>query len=154
MEKIIRKAKLPQVDELAELFDQYRVFYENPSDIEGARQFLAERMVHEESVVFMSFNNERDLIPTGFVQLYPLFSSTKMKKLWLLNDLFVHSDYRGQGYGIALIEKAKELCRVSRSRGMYLETAKTNAEGNALYPKMGFELDEEHNYYNWEVDGE
>jgi ribosomal protein S18 acetylase RimI-like enzyme len=30
-----------------------------------------------------------------------------------------------------------------------LETAKSNIEGNRLYPKVGFELDEDHNYYEW-----
>ena len=149
MEQVVRKAKLFDLDELAILFDAYRVFYEQTSDIEASRQFLTERMANDESVVFMSFNTDK--VATGFVQLYPLFSSTRMKRLWLLNDLFVHADHRGHGYAVSLIEKAKELCRATRSCGMYLETAKTNVEGNALYPKVGFTLDEEHNYYSWDV---
>ncbi len=149
MEQVVRKAKLFDLEDLALLFDAYRVFYEQTSDIEASQQFLTERLVSEESVIFISFN--ADKVATGFVQLYPLFSSTRMKRLWLLNDLYVHADYRGQGYAVSLIEKAKELCRATRSAGMYLETAKTNVEGNALYPKVGFELDEAHNYYSWEV---
>jgi ribosomal protein S18 acetylase RimI-like enzyme len=49
-----------------------------------------------------------------------------------------------------LIEAAKTLCRETNSCGLVLETAKTNIIGNALYPKTGFQLDIEHNYYFWE----
>jgi hypothetical protein len=34
---------------------------------------------------------------------------------------------------------------------MMLETAKSNKEGNQLYPKTGFELDSDHNFYEWTV---
>jgi len=32
----------------------------------------------------------------GFAQLYPSFSSVSMKRLWILNDLFVSSEARGK----------------------------------------------------------
>lgn len=146
---IIRKAETSDLRQLSKLFDLYRVFYKKPSDIEGAFSFLKERMEMSESVIFVSFNEEKTM--TGFVQLYPLFSSTLMKRFWLLNDLFVHSDYRRQGFSVALIERAKQLCTESGASGMMLETAKTNLEGNQLYPKTGFKLDSEHNYYTWDI---
>jgi len=146
---MVRKAELKDLEAIANLFDQYRVFYKKESDIEGAKFFLKERMAKGESQIFVALNNEGKM--TGFTQLFPLFSSTRMKRFWLLNDLFVHSDYRRQGFSIALIEKAKELCRQTNSCGMMLETAKSNVEGNALYPKTGFHLDVDHNYYEWEV---
>lgn len=145
----IRKAELMDINHLAELFDLYRVFYKKKSDLEGARSFLKTRIEKKESEIFVSFTDEGRM--TGFTQLYPIFSSTRMKKFWLLNDLFVHQDFRRQGYSVALIEKAKDLCRNSDSYGMMLETAKSNTEGNALYPKTGFHLDVDHNYYEWEV---
>ena len=74
-----------------------------------------------------------------------------MKRFWLLNDLFVLPEQRSKGISIELINAAKELCRTSNSCGMMLETAKTNLIGNNLYPKTGFELDEEHNYYSWNI---
>lgn len=146
---IIRKAETSDLRQLSKLFDQYRVFYKKFSDPDAAFVFLKERMEKNESVIFVSLNEENTM--TGFVQLYPLFSSTQMKRFWLLNDLFVHSDYRRQGFSVALIERAKQLCRDSGSCGMMLETAKTNMEGNHLYPKAGFSLDNEHNYYTWDV---
>ncbi|MFN8295385.1 MAG: GNAT family N-acetyltransferase [Chitinophagales bacterium] len=145
----VRKANTQDIEQLSLLFDAYRIFYNKTSDIENAKQFLSERIVNNESEIFVAENESKEL--TGFVQLYPLFSSTRMKRLWLLNDLFVKPEERSKGISVALIEKAKELCRNSNSCGMMLETAKSNIIGNNLYPKTGFELDEDHNYYSWNI---
>jgi GNAT superfamily N-acetyltransferase len=145
----IRKIELGDLKQVATLFDQYRVFYKKESDEAGAMEFLKQRLEGNESVIFGSFAHDGTM--TGFTQLYPLFSSTRMQKFWLLNDLYVHKDYRKQGFSIALIEQAKVLCRDSGACGMMLETAKSNKEGNQLYPKTGFELDSDHNFYEWTV---
>ncbi len=146
---IIRKTTLQDITSLARLFDAYRIFYKKTSDIAGAVQFLTERIQQQESEIYVAEDDSGQL--TGFVQLYPLFSSTRMKRYWLLNDLFVQPDQRSKGISIALIEAAKELCRTSGSAGMMLETAKTNIIGNQLYPKTGFSLDTDHNYYSWDI---
>ena len=144
----IRKASIDDIPELATLFDAYRVFYEKTSDVEQAIIFLSERIQKNESVIFVAENEEKQL--TGFVQLYPLFSSTRMKRYWLLNDLFVAPEQRSKGISVALIDAAKELCQTTGSCGMMLETAKSNVIGNNLYPKTGFVLDTAHHYYTWE----
>jgi GNAT superfamily N-acetyltransferase len=144
----IKKATLAELETLSYLFDWYRVFYEYPSDLEGASAFLKARIMNSDSEIFIA--NAEDGTMTGFVQLYPLFSSTRMKRLWLLNDLFVLPGYRGQGVSKGLIERAKELCRTTSAAGLILETAKSNTIGNKLYPTTGFKLDTDHNYYYWE----
>ena len=145
----IRRANINDIPKLSLLFDAYRVFYEKQTDIQQATIFLSERINNNESVIFVAEDDNQILI--GFVQLYPIFSSTRMKRLWLLNDLFVDENQRSKGISIALIEEAKKLCRTSQSCGMILETAKTNDIGNNLYPKTGFELDNDHNYYSWNI---
>jgi GNAT superfamily N-acetyltransferase len=145
----VEQATLQHIESLSNLFDQYRVFYKKPSDILAAKQFLEARIKANESVIFVSFDENNQM--TGFTQLYPLYSSTRMKRLWLLNDLFVHDSFRGKGFSVALIEKAKEHCRATQGCGLILETAKSNDIGNNLYPKVGFELDQNHNYYSWDV---
>jgi ribosomal protein S18 acetylase RimI-like enzyme len=144
----IRKAKLNDMPNLVWLFDAYRVFYQKISDIKTAAVFLTERLENQESVIFVAENEAQELL--GFVQLYPLFSSTRMKKLWLLNDLFVSENQRGKGISVALINACKQHCITTEACGLLLETAKTNTIGNNLYPKTGFELDEDHNYYSWD----
>lgn len=145
----LRKATIDDVDELAGLFNKYRIFYEKDSALIEAKEFLSQRFVNHESEIFVAMDNA---VMTGFVQLYPLFSSTRMKRLWLLNDLFVLEEYRGKGISIALIDHVKEFCRETGACGFMLQTAKTNVIGNRLYEKMGLELDREYNVYSWDGD--
>lgn len=147
---IIKKATLADLEELNELFDGYRVFYEKVSDKPASKAFLKDRIEQNESVIFISRSSEG--VATGFVQLYPLFSSTRMKRFWLLNDLYVDSNFRGQGFSKALIERSKELCHETDACGMMLETAKDNHVGNQLYPVTGWSLDKDHNFYTWDVE--
>lgn len=146
---MIRRAVLTDLTQLSFLFDLYRVFYKKESDLLAAKNFLEERLKNDESVVFVSENEEGVL--TGFLQLYPLFSSTRMKRLWLLNDLFVKNEFRSQGISVQLMEAAQDFARKTNSAGLILETAKDNEIGNNLYPRVGFSLDTEHNYYSWET---
>ena len=127
----------------------YRMFYQKTSAIQSAKTFLEDRISNKDSEIFVAQNTTNKLV--GFVQLYPLFSSTRMKKFWLLNDLFVHPEFRGNGISIGLIQKAKDLVLESKACGMYLETEKSNLIGNALYPKTGFELNTSVNFYEWNV---
>lgn len=147
---MVRKALLSDVNLLAKLFDNYRVFYRKQSDLEAAMQFLKARIENKQSVIFVCENDQNNLM--GFVQLYPIFSSTRMQKLWLLNDLFVEKNARGNGISKKLIAKAKELARNTESCGLLLETEISNKIGNQLYPKTGFQLNKESNFYFWEVD--
>lgn len=144
-----RKATIDDLSQLAQLFDEYRMFYHKTSDFLGAEQFISERLENRDSEIFVV---EEDGKLGGFVQLYPLFSSTRMKRYWLLNDLYVNSEYRGKGYSKVLIEEAKVLCRTSDSCGMYLETGKDNQIGNQLYPSAGFKKYDEVNFYELEID--
>ncbi|AYM99879.1 GNAT family N-acetyltransferase [Chryseobacterium sp. 3008163] len=141
-----RKATIQDLFQLAELFDQYRIFYNKESDIPAAESFLKERIEKADSEIFVA-ESEGNL--TGFVQLYPLFSSTKMKRYWLLNDLFVNGNYRGKGFSKELIEEAKELAKSTNAAGILLETGKSNDVGNELYPSCGFEIYDEVNFYEW-----
>lgn len=142
----IVQAELRHLNDLAQLFDAYRVFYRKASDLLAAKKFLKERIEQQESIIYIA-EKEGNLV--GFTQLYPLFSSTRMKRTWLLNDLYVAQDQRGKGISKLLINRSKELARATNAAGVSLETEKNNTVGNQLYPATGFELDSEHNYYFW-----
>ncbi len=51
--KQIEVATLEHLNELAVLFDNYRVFYEQPSDLEKGKSFLKERITNNETVTFL-----------------------------------------------------------------------------------------------------
>ena len=144
----IRKATMDDMIGLVKLFDAYRVFYKQESDLKGAAEFLTDRLTFKDSEIFVASQDDELL---GFVQLYPRFSSTQLKRTWLLNDLFVSLEARGKNIGVRLIERAKVLAYSTKAVGLLLETEKTNHIGNKLYPKTGFTLDKLHNYYYWDV---
>lgn len=144
--KNTRKATPTDLSQLAELFDQYRVFYHKESDVPAATNFIQERLENKDSEIFVAEEND---VLTGFVQLYPIFSSTRMQRYWLLNDLYVNGNHRGKGYSKQLIEDSKELCRSTNASGVLLETGKSNDIGNQLYPSCSFELYDSVNFYEW-----
>lgn len=148
--KIIN-ASIDDLEITATLFDLYRQFYEQKSDLNSAKEFLSERINKNESVIFLAMdeNTNRGM---GFVQLYPAFSSVSMKRLWILNDLFVHENYRKQGVAEALIEKSKELAKETKAKGLMLETHNLNANAQRLYDKTGFKKDEDYFRYYFTED--
>ena len=142
----IREAKLSDLENLPDLFNSYRMFYGKKSDLKVANEFLRSRIENKDSKIFVcDLNNEL----SGFVQLYPIFSSTRVSKYWLLNDLFVDIKKRGKGYSKLLIDRSKELVIESKACGMMLETEKSNDIGNMLYPSTGFKKNKLSNFYEW-----
>ncbi|MCO0598147.1 GNAT family N-acetyltransferase [Peribacillus butanolivorans] len=140
----IQKATLNELDSLTKLFDLYRVFYEQTSNLEGAREFLKERLTNEESVIFMAFDGDN---PIGFVQLYPSFSSVSMMRSWVLNDLFVKGNARKKGFGEKLLKAAIAFAKETGAKGVSLETDKDNGNAQKLYEKIGFIRESNYFYY-------
>jgi GNAT superfamily N-acetyltransferase len=139
-----RLASVSDLPELSRLFDLYRQFYKQTSDLKGAEQFLSDRLNKNQSVIFV-FEKTHGL--GGFVQLYPGFSSIGMKSTWILNDLFVDSNSRKLGIGEALIKKAIDFSQGSGARNLMLQTAVTNIFAQKLYERLGWVRDEK--YYTY-----
>ena len=132
---IIRRAKKKDIDKLSVLFDKYRIFYKQRSDIDNARSFLKKRMKRMESVIFVAEERE-ELI--GFTQLFPIFSSVSMKRTWLLNDLYVNEKARGMGTASKLLDAAKEFGAETNSKWLILQTAADNFTAQKVYEKNGW----------------
>lgn len=141
----IVKASLEHVQMIAPLFDDYRVFYKQPSDIDAATSFLKDRINKDQSVIYLAFYNEK---PAGFTQLYPTFSSVSLEPSLILNDLYVDKIYRKEGVGASLLNKAKQHCRSNNYKGLALETAVSNP-AQKLYEKLGWEKDSHCFHYFW-----
>lgn len=144
----VLRATLDHLDLLVPLFDGYRCFYEQPSDLDGAHEFLKNRLEGQESVVFIALSDRKDASALGFTQLYPLFSSVGMQRTWLLNDLYVAAEARRTGTARQLMAAAEDFARSDGAQGLALETQKDNASAKALYETLGWDLDREHDYYS------
>ncbi|HST79966.1 MAG TPA: GNAT family N-acetyltransferase [Verrucomicrobiae bacterium] len=146
----VRYASPDDLDLLVPLFDAYRVFYEQPSDVQLARTFLKERLELRESVIFLALSNPGEGL--GFVQLYPFFSSVSAKRIWLLNDLFVAEKARCTGVSRALMNAAKHHAHFTGTPRITLSTAKTNRRAQALYESLGYVRDNDYLTYDLQVD--
>jgi ribosomal protein S18 acetylase RimI-like enzyme len=146
---VIREAKTEDLTELVEIFEAYRKFYRKEANSAVATKFLKERLSKNESIIYIAINAENKII--GFVQLYPSYSSTRLSKMWILNDLYVYPESRGQGISKLLIERTKLLAIQTNACGLLLETESDNIIANKLYLSTDFKL-ENNNFYFWTSD--
>ena len=108
-----------------------------------AESFIKERLQNNESVIFVAFADEGgEQTPAGFTQLYPMISSVRAIRNWLLNDLYIDGRFRKQGIGEALIKAAMEFARGDNAKFVQLETAFDNYTAQKLYEAIGFKKQE------------
>jgi len=134
----VRRIDISELDSVAPLFDAYRRFYGQAQDLERARAFLRERLANDESIVLLAQLNGR---PAGFTQLYPMFSSVRAARLFVLNDLYVDTNARRAGVGRALLDAAAAFARAEGACGLMLETGRDNDAARALYRAAGWNED-------------
>jgi len=135
---MIRKATIQDLDQLTNLFDQYAVFYKNPSNYEKHYAYLKERIENNEATVFVATDQEKEEKLIGFTLIYVTFSSLALNKILILNDIFVDSSARKKGIGEKLILETVEFAKEIGARDIRLRTAKNNTIAQGLYHKMGF----------------
>lgn len=141
----IYQAQAQDVDTVLPLYLAYRRFYEVEERAQQARDFILKRLQLNESVIFFA---EVDGKAVGFTQLYPLFCSLEMKRIWLLYDLFVDESARQHGVAQRLIARAEQLAKESDSAFIMLSTATDNTQAQALYEHNGFVRDNDFYVYN------
>ena len=141
----VTRAELAQIELIVPLFDAYRQFYKQPSDVPAAREFLRDRLESGESVIFLALDGGKAL---GFVQLYPSFDSVTMRPVWILYDLFVAPSTRKRGVAKLLMERARQFAVEIKAKGLILETAADNIPAQKLYEQLGWKRDTVfHRYY-------
>jgi GNAT superfamily N-acetyltransferase len=129
------QAQIEHLEELATLFNQYRVFYKQLSDLEAARAFMQERFQKNDSSIFAVCD---DGIMVGYTQLFPSFSSVSMKRVWILNDLFVQEAHRKRGVAKLLMGAAENFARETGAVRIILSTQVSNVAAQALYEALGY----------------
>jgi len=146
----VRLATKDDIKLLAPLFDAYRVFYRQESDLKGGAEFLNQRFLNNQSRIYIAFSSEKEQEQAvGFTQLYPLFSSVTMQPMILLNDLFVTPSLRGKGVGKKLIDHVKSWCKETNQKGIALSTGISNP-AQKLYEREGFKKDTDL-FYFWQL---
>jgi ribosomal protein S18 acetylase RimI-like enzyme len=135
----IVRATAAHLQPTAELFNLYRMFYEQPSDIAGATAFIQANLAHERSQIFLLIDDNGR--PVAFSQLYPTWCSTAMRPFMYLSDLFVHPSARRHGHARTLMQFLIETFGQQAMHRLTLETATTNLSAQALYESLGYQRD-------------
>lgn len=143
--EIIRTG-LEYLDKLTPLVDAYGQFYKRPSNLDGIKVYLQERLSNDQCVVFMAFEEQEEL---GFALLYPHYSTGALGRVWLLNDLFTKPEARRKGVGEALLNHAAEFAKADGAQRIWLRTAVDNFTAQALYEKVGYKRDEQFYRYDF-----
>lgn len=138
MSLTIRTAELDDLDAIAPLFDDYRLFFTKAPDLAVSRAFLAQRMERRESVVLAAFDGAA---AAGFLQLYPLFSSWYARRQWFLSDLFVAPDFRTRGIGKRLVQAAIDFAKQTKARAILVELPHSEPHLVKFYSELGFAKD-------------
>ncbi len=141
---IIRMAKSEDLESLCKVFRAYLDFYQVRDGDERIRPFLRERLELKDSVIFLV---EEGTEVVGFSQLYPSFSSLRMRKSWILNDLYINPAVRNRGYASTLMDAIEKFSRDSGAKGLVLSTAQDNQSAQRLYEKRGWKRDTTYLHY-------
>ncbi|MGG3468722.1 GNAT family N-acetyltransferase [Neobacillus pocheonensis] len=145
---IIKQATIQDLKRIVPIFDSYREYFKqkrNPIEVE---KFLFGKFEHLESMIFIA-EHQGEVI--GFAQLYPVFSSLSLQRVWLLNDFFISEAHRNQGVGKQLFEKVKEFTSLTMSKAIELSVEHSNQKAWEFWEKQGFKLDEEFRYYYFKI---
>lgn len=144
----IKDVDLNLIEEASKLFNEYRIFYKQNSDLDLQKKFLTERIKNKESEIFIATNNEKSV---GFMQLYKSFSSVSLRKILILNDLYIEESFRKMGVGKILIEQAKNFAKESNITKITLSTGIENYAAQKLYENNGYKRNLGYFVYDLEI---
>ncbi|MBH3366391.1 GNAT family N-acetyltransferase [Pseudomonas carnis] len=140
----ITQATLEHLDLLTPLFVKYREFYGALPFPDSSRAFLEKRLRRKESVIYLALADKRLL---GFCQLYPSFSSLSLKRVWILNDIYVAEDARRQLVADNLMRTAKKMAKDTHAVRLRVSTSSDNDVAQKTYESIGFREDTEFKNY-------
>jgi len=143
----IIQATLEHLDLLTPLFVKYREFYGELPFPDSSRTFLEKRLSREESVIYLALPDDDDSKLLGFCQLYPSYSSLSLKRVWILNDIYVAEDARRQLVADHLMQKAKKMARETQAVRMRVSTSANNEVAQKVYESIGFREDTQFKNY-------
>ena len=129
----IQQVTSENIEDITALFDEYKVFYKPKYDINSVAALIPERITKSDSVIFLAYI---DVQVVGFTQIYPMFLSVSMQKLYVLKHIYVDPTHKGKGIGKILLNRGKEYTIEHHGKSLILET-EINNTGKHLYERLG-----------------
>ena len=146
----IVQATLEHLDLLPPLFIKYREFYGELPFPDSSRKFLETRLKRKESVIYLALADDEDKL-LGYCQLFPSYSSLSLKRVWILNDIFVAEDARRMLVADRLLQTAKQMAKDTNAVRMRVATSVSNEVAQKTYESIGFREDTRFKNYTLEL---
>ena len=146
----IVQATLEHLDLLTPLFIKYREFYGELPFPDSSRKFLETRLKRKESIIYLALADDEDKL-LGYCQLFPSYSSLSLKRVWILNDIFVAEDARRMLVADRLLQTAKQMAKETNAVRMRVATSVSNEVAQKTYESIGFREDIRFKNYTLEL---
>ncbi|MFF7107308.1 GNAT family N-acetyltransferase [Pseudomonas sichuanensis] len=141
---------LQHLDAAAQLFNQYRQFYQEADDLPAAQAFLEANLRTGASRIYLLLDDNHEAV--AFAQLYPATCSLAMKRFYWLYDLFVAPHARRGGHARYLMNQLIDIFRSEGAQRLSLDTARSNLAAQALYESLGYQAEREFVTYHKRLD--
>ncbi|MBH3312530.1 GNAT family N-acetyltransferase [Pseudomonas mosselii] len=141
---------LHHLDAAADLFNQYRMFYQEADDLPASRAFLKTNLETGNSRIYLLLDADGQAI--AFAQLYPATCSLAMKRFYWLYDLFVAPHARRGGHARFLMQQLTDIFQAEGAQRLSLDTARTNLAAQALYESLGYVAEQDFVTYHKMLD--
>ncbi|MEO5719086.1 MAG: GNAT family N-acetyltransferase [Chthoniobacterales bacterium] len=134
---VIEAAISEDLDELSSLLGE---LFSEESDFrpDKAKQLRGLRLIFEQPNRGRVFVLRRDRTIVGMMNLLFTISTAEGGFVLLLEDLVVHREHRGHGYGSMLLDYAIEFARQKNFRRITLLTDRPELRSQSFFRKHGF----------------
>lgn len=135
---VIKRTDSTNLKDLEGLFVNYRGFYgcqyDESEDVSG---FLEDIILDcNKGSFFIAYLGD---IAVGFAGCYFTYSSVLLKKIAIINDLFISDEYRSRGFGRSLIESAIANLKDDGFSKIRWCSQRDNLTAQALYDNMNID---------------
>jgi GNAT superfamily N-acetyltransferase len=135
----LTSAAHPLFGQAADLFDEYRQHYgANPAP-EAVAGWMRDQVVRDRMRIYLSGRPGRPDSAAGICSVAVAPAALTLRTVWLIRDLYVDPDARGQGVAQALLAHVADDARAEGAHRLSLQTEATNTRALHLYAKAGFE---------------
>ena len=121
------------------LLAAYLDFYETSRELPPIEAFCRELIAEPEHAGVQLLARDADGAAIGLATIFWSWSTTRLGRLAVMNDLFVAPEARGRGVAEALIFACRDLAREHGCAALEWQTAPDNHRAQAVYARVGAE---------------
>jgi GNAT superfamily N-acetyltransferase len=126
-----------EIEALAEIFDQYRAHYDEPSDAASSIRWLGGCLSTGRLLAFVAEDGGEII---GFATTTEVPASLRLAHFWQIRDLFVLPTHRRLGVARALLASVRAAAIESGALRLALQTEDDNKAALRLYAESGYTL--------------